>query len=130
MTATARSQDLRMKMSKQPFARTAFAVVLILTWGLMQTSALFGQSIGRIGGTVTDPAGAVVPAVRVSCKSVDTGIVRTAETNQSGVFEIPDLPIGNYSLEFRKQGFQTQNTDPVQLVTGQVVDLKIALRIG
>lgn len=112
-----------MTMSRLPFARAILGCLIL-------TGALSAQSIGRIGGTVVDPAGAVVPDVSVSCKNVDTGIVRTAETNQSGIFEIPDLPIGTYELEFKKQGFQAQKTDRVPLVTGQVVDLRIGLKIG
>jgi len=93
-------------------------------------SVLFAQATGRIGGTVTDSTGAVVPGAGIACKNLDTGISRTTETNASGIFELPDLPIGQYELSFTKQGFRTHKTDKVALVTGQTLDMKIQLQVG
>ena len=119
-----------MAMYVSPVARAIWVVAVTLTLSLTQTGALFAQSTGRIGGTVTDPTGGVVPSVSVTCKNLATGISRAGETNQVGIFEFPDLPIGQYQLEFKKQGFQSQKRDRVPLVTGQVLDLKIQLQLG
>src|ERR1039458_10190811 len=54
---------------------------------------LFAQATGRIGGTVIDPSGQVAPGVTVVCRNTETGLTRSADTNQSGIFEFPDLPI-------------------------------------
>ncbi len=103
-------------------------VVFALFVGL--ASGLFAQSTGRIGGTVTDATGSVVPSASVQSNNLDTGLTRTTETNQSGIFEFPDLPIGRYQLQVKKQGFRPEQTAEIPLVTGQVLDLKIALTIG
>lgn len=97
---------------------------------LIPTNALFAQATGRIGGTVTDSSGAIVPDTGVTCKDVDTGISRTVQTNAAGLFEFPDLPIGQYELNFTKNGFQPQEINKVNLVTGQVMDLKVQLQVG
>ena len=97
---------------------------------LLISNSVFAQSTGRIGGTVTDSSGAVVPNAAISCRNVDTGISRTVQTNASGLFEFPDLSIGQYELNFTKDGFQPQKMDKVTLVTGQIMDLKIQLKVG
>jgi outer membrane receptor protein involved in Fe transport len=97
---------------------------------LAAASALFAQATGRIGGTVVDTTGGIVPATQVICTNNQTGLSRTVETNQDGIFEFPDLPIGQYQLVVSKQGFETQRTDQIPLVTGQIVDLKMTLRAG
>jgi hypothetical protein len=93
-------------------------------------ASLFGQATGRITGSVIDPSGGMVPGVTVLCKNTDTGLARSADTNQAGIFEFPELPIGKYQLEVSKQGFQKLVTDKIQLVTGQVLDMKLALKVG
>ena len=102
----------------------------IILFGIIWSASLFGQATGRINGTVVDPSSALMPAVSVACKNLDTGLSRTVATNQAGIFEFPDLPIGRYELVVSKPGFQTQKTDTIPLVTGQVLDMKIILRVG
>ncbi len=41
-------------------------------------SVLFGQTVeGRISGTVTDPAGSVVPGAQITLTNMDTGARRS-----------------------------------------------------
>ncbi len=97
---------------------------------IMASTSVFSQSIGRIGGTVVDPTEAVIPGALVACTNIQTGLKRVTQTNQDGIFVFPDLPIGNYALEITKQGFETQKRDSVSLLTGQDLNLRVALSIG
>ncbi len=103
---------------------------LALICFLGQAGNIFAQAAGRIGGTVVDSTGAVVPGASVECKNNQTGLSRTVETNQDGIFEFPDLPIGEYQLAVTKQGFQTEKRQQVPLVTGQTVDIKVTMQLG
>jgi len=60
------------------------------------------QASGKITGVVTDASGAVVPGVLVVATNTQTGDVRRAETNASGVYVVSPLPVGDYRLEARK----------------------------
>ena len=51
-------------------------------------------------------------------------------TNESGIFVFPDLPIGSYTLKISAAGFKTQNRPDLTLLTGQVIDLPIAMAVG
>ncbi len=52
-------------------------------------------------GTVTDPAGAVVPGAKVTAVSVETGVSRDAVTNSDGVYIIPALLVGRRGRSWR-----------------------------
>jgi len=62
---------------------------------------------GRILGTVSDQTGAVVPGAKVTVRNVDTGLERTTETDDTGFYLVPELPIGSYSVTVEASGFQT-----------------------
>src|ERR1700730_14522753 len=60
---------------------------------------LSAQVVGAtLSGTVTDTSGGVVPNADVTAKHVSTGIARTATTNGSGLFTVPNLPAGPYQI--------------------------------
>src|ERR1700693_4573552 len=63
---------------------------------------------GSITGTVTGDSGGAMPNVRISVKDVSTSVERTATTNPSGLFNIPDLSPGNYEMNVSASGFVTQ----------------------
>src|ERR1700730_7469011 len=62
---------------------------------------------GTILGTVTDATGAAVPGAMVTVHNVDTGLLRTTETQGDGSYRVPELQIGTYDVTVEKTGFQT-----------------------
>ena len=71
----------------------------LLSTGML-SSALLHAQIDRAGltGTVRDTAGRRVPAAHVSVISYETGLTREAVTSASGAYDVPELPIGRYSV--------------------------------
>jgi len=65
---------------------------------LVLNAGVQAQTTGEINGTVTDPAGAVVPGATITVTNPNTNIERTTQTNSSGVYSISALPPGEYSL--------------------------------
>jgi len=63
---------------------------------------------GTVSGTVTGDSGAAMPGAHVSIKDASSGSVRTATTNTSGLYRIPDLSVGNYEMTVSAPGFVTQ----------------------
>ena len=100
----------------------------LLSMGVV--SHVFAQSTGTIRGTITDPSGAAVPNATVTATATNTGLTRTAASNESGIFVFPALPIGAYSLKIEAKGFATQQRPGITLITGQTIDLPIALSVG
>jgi len=62
---------------------------------------------GQIGGTVTDPSGAVVPSAQVTVTHLATGTTRTTRTDAAGGWSVSDIPDGPVSLTVSSQGFRT-----------------------
>jgi len=86
-------------------------------------------ALSSLRGTVTDPAGASVPAAQVSLTNVNTNATRSATTNDSGDYEFPDLVRGNYKLTITAQGFK-QFVAELILDTNQIRRVNAALEIG
>jgi hypothetical protein len=82
--------------------------LLAVLVALSGDAALFAQSnLGSVSGLVTDGTGAVVPGASVVATQIDTATPFAAKTNNAGVFTLPSLPPGRYSLEFSMKGFQS-----------------------
>ncbi|MFI5094583.1 MAG: carboxypeptidase regulatory-like domain-containing protein [Candidatus Acidiferrales bacterium] len=83
-----------------------------------------------ISGTVTDPSGAAIVGATVTAKSVERGITYTAVTNDSGLYRISQLPVGNYELRVEKQGFQTTAYPAFALALNQSARIDVPLKVG
>jgi hypothetical protein len=106
-----------------------YVVVAALLWMGAGFYAV-AQSTGTIRGTVTDPSGAAIPNATVTATATNTGLSRTAASNDSGIFVFPNLPIGGYTLKVAARGFATQQRPGLTLITGQTMDLPIQLSVG
>src|SRR6266571_4510342 len=85
---------------------------------------------GTIAGVVQDSSGAVIPGVSVTVKNLDTGITRTITTDEGGRYTVPDLSLGNYEVEARLPGFQTEVRSGITLTLGRSAVVNFALKVG
>ncbi len=92
-----------------------FSVVLLLCLSAtLFTQTLLAQTFrGGIQGTVTDSSGAAVIGANVTVKSADTGLTRTATTNDQGDYLFTELPLGTYSVSVSRAGFGAKVTNGV-----------------
>src|ERR1700722_13666341 len=105
------------------FALTAFALVL--------PALVFGQqSAGNIVGTVTDPAGALVPGVQVKVTEIPTNRSRSVVTNSTGEYQAPYLVPGDYTLSAEHAGFQKSIVNRVTLTVSQTIRVDFRLEVG
>ena len=83
---------------------------------------------GTLEGRVTDPAGAVVPAAQIKIKEINTGTVRSSESNTEGFFQIPYLALGTYEVSIEAPGFQPQTSRAtIELNRTTVLNVNIAV---
>src|SRR5579871_6330312 len=75
---------------------------------------------GQIVGTVTDSSGGVIAEATVTAVHAQTNASRTAKTNSSGLYDLPALPPGTYTLTIEMQGFGSQVRSNIDLQVGQV----------
>jgi hypothetical protein len=80
-------------------------------------------------GTVQDPSGSAIPGARVAIKQVETGLSRSAASNESGSFSFPTLAGGTYEVRVEKAGFQPFTAPAVSVIVDQVARLGVVLRV-
>jgi hypothetical protein len=113
-------------MSIKNILRIAAAGLFLVSLPL-KTSAQISASIG---GTVSDPSGALIPGVEVTATNVNTGISSTQVTNEAGAYQIPSVQPGTYRLRASLPGFQTATRENIQLSQGQQVRFNFTLLVG
>jgi hypothetical protein len=83
-----------------------------------------------LNGTVTDSAGLALPDVGVVAVQDFTGLRRTTVSSRSGAYEIPELPIGLYTVTFSREGFQPLTFANVIQELAKTRTLNASLKVG
>ena len=83
-----------------------------------------------LNGTVTDPSGRVLTDVQVLALQNATGLRREAISSASGTYDIPELPVGTYTITFTHPGFQTLRFDNVVQWLGETLTLNATLQVA
>jgi hypothetical protein len=112
------------------FARRRFAHLICLLPVL--ASASFGQTpgTGAITGVVFDPADRVVAGAEVRAIDEATHVSRSASTIGAGVYRLPLLPPGAYTLTVKGAGFAVNSSRSVPVTVGETTSLNFILRIA
>ena len=85
---------------------------------------------GGIRGTVVDQSGAAVAGVNVTGRNLDTGLKFDTVTSDSGLYSLPNLPPGRYSVTVEGANFKKYSREGVTVTTGTNVDLDIQMQLG
>src|SRR5437667_2340463 len=81
-------------------------------------------------GTVTDPTRAVVRDAKIHAKDQATGLESEAESNSQGVYRVPGLAVGTYTVTVTHTGFATAQFQDVVLLVGETRTLDTHLKVG
>jgi hypothetical protein len=85
---------------------------------------------GAITGTVTDSSGAAIPGATVTATNVGTGVATPTQTNQSGIYNLRFLQIGQYTVSVAASGFNKQTTNTFTLEVSQEARIDVKLAVG
>ena len=105
-------------------------VGVILGFLCSHLTVLRAQSTAQISGTVKDQSGAVLPGVEVTATQTATGLVRSAVSNETGSYVLPNLPVGPYKLEASLPGFRAFAQTGIVLQVGSNPVINIGLEVG
>jgi hypothetical protein len=96
---------------------------------LLLSGAAFAQT--SLAGVVKDASGAVLPGVTVEASSpVLLEKSRTAVTDGTGQYRLPDLTPGTYTVTFTISGFATVKREAVDVSGAGVVTINADLKVG
>ena len=88
------------------------------------------QSTARLLGSVTDPSGAAIPDARITATNTATAQQRTGQTNGTGEYSIPLLPIGEYAILVSATGFPSKSVRGIVLQVGQEARFDFTMSLG
>jgi len=89
-----------------------------------------GETTSAIVGQVWDASNAVVAGATVTAVNSETGLRRTAKTDDSGRFNFPQLKPGAYSVKVEAPGFEPQRNDNVVAGLGQKQTVDFTLKVA
>jgi hypothetical protein len=102
------------------------AIALLMSVGAFAQ----GSSTASISGVVVDSGGGVVPGADVTVKNNGTGETYSAVTSGQGVFSVPSLITGTYTVTVSLQGFKTVVLNNVVVNAGVPASVRATLEVG
>src|SRR5580704_5156716 len=117
-------------MSSRSTVAGLFAIGVFATIALDFLSPAFAQSTGAIQGTVTDASGGAIPNATVEVKDPTHGVDRTLATDSAGIYYVPSLPVGTYSVEVKAPGLTQTEAKGLIVEVGSTVTQNFALTVA
>jgi hypothetical protein len=114
-------------------SRLGYIGVALLTATILLgfSAPVVGQAVdATLLGTVTDSSGGVVVGAQVTITEMNTGVARSAGTNDSGNYEFPTLPPGVYQVTVKHPGFRQEVRPGVELRVNSAARVDLQLHPG
>jgi hypothetical protein len=102
----------------------SLVLLLSLTFSLAQIPQ------GQIRGIVTDQTGGVIPGADVTLESQETGVARSAVTNDQGAYFFATLDPGLYRVTVAMVGFNRAVNSDIRVRVADKVRVDIVLTVG
>ena len=104
---------------------------MILACALLLPVPVLAQSTtGTIAGRIVDTQDGALPGAVIVARSPDTGLVREATADESGLYRLAALPVGTYIVSAELSGMARFERPDIVVNVGQTRDLDIILRIA
>ena len=111
-------------------SRSLFRVFLCLALALAAGAPAFAQGANAsISGTVVDNSGGAIPGAAVVVKG-ESGVSFEAISNGEGLFSVPSVPPGAYTVTVSLSGFKTAVLKDVRVAAGTPASVKAVLEVG
>lgn len=108
-----------------------FICIIAVSLSLSFSANAQSQAVNaQIEGTVSDQTGAFVTNAVITVTNLETGATRTFQTDESGVYRFPLLPLGTYRLAAEAANFKKFVRDGITLATGQAATVDLNLEAG
>lgn len=98
---------------------------------VLAVGSLFAQNnYGAIQGTVTDASGAVLGNATIAVKNMDTGATVNSRTTDAGVYSVPNLSPGRYSVTVESPGMRRYSQDGITVRTSTTSTVDVKTEVG
>jgi len=106
------------------------SLIGVASLAIFGTVAAWAAITGSISGVVTDPAGAVVPGVKVIATSLSTNVQSVAVTDGKGFYNLPTLNVDTYDVTVSQQGFRDYRQSSVKIDANSALRVDIKMELG
>src|SRR5262249_31047255 len=96
----------------------------------MAVAAHAQTSRGTVTGTVLDASGAVIAGAPVTLTGVETGLRRSTETNEAGIYRFDAVDLGTYQLGVTHPGFRPFLSSGISVEANRVLTFDPRLQVG
>ncbi len=120
----------RAALPRYQAARRRMLAAILLTTLMLAAHVASAQSTTSLEGTVTDPAGANIPGATVTVTNQLTREQRVTQSDSSGQYSVPSLPVGTYQIEVKAPGMQNMLISDLPLPVGAIVRRDFNMRIA
>ncbi len=124
--STAFISSLRGRQHRLPITQIFRLVAIVLCF---VCSSLAQVDRAGLNGIVTDSSGRVLPQAQVTAVQSATGLQRKNVSSSSGAYDIPELPVGIYTITFEHEGFKSLTFVDVEEVIGRTRTLDATLQV-
>lgn len=111
----------------------SFASVFLLAFAFLFLSvvSLSAQEYrATVSGVITDPSGAVLPGTQVIITNVERNVEYKSVTNDEGVYVIPFLNPGKYTLTAELSGFKKFIRTDIELKVSDKLRMDVRMELG
>lgn len=105
-------------------------ILIYLALFIAHSTPASAQVYAAISGLVTDETGAAVSAASVNARNLETGVQRGVATDNAGRYRFTALPVGEYELGVKKDGFQQALRTGLHLAVGEDATVYFTLKVG
>jgi hypothetical protein len=95
----------------------------------MCASAGYAQN-ASVTGRVTDPTNAAVSDVKVTLINTGTNLPFQTNTNDAGIYSLPDIPTGTYRMELEKNGFKSMAKTGIIVHVHDTLEINLQMTLG
>jgi len=103
-------------------------VVALILW--ITTSSAAQLDRAGLNGTVTDSSDRVLPQTRVIAIQNASGLRRETTSSTAGTYDLPELPVGIYTVTFSHDGFKPLSVENVVQAISQTRTLNARLQVS
>jgi hypothetical protein len=125
-----RSLSQPVRAASSSIASCCSKVLLIAVAVTLPLGAFAQSDLSSVSGTITDPAGALVGSAAVTLTSETTGAKHKTTTNRDGLYTIPGLSPGKYTISVEAAGFEPLVTTGNNLDASLPTTANLHLAVG
>ena len=97
---------------------------------LVSSVSLWAQGTSSLRGVVTDPQKAIVVSAKITLTDKETGVVRSAISQESGQYQFLQLRPGSYLMTVEVPGFSIAKMDSIKLLVDSPATIDVTMQVA